>query len=69
MQSAPLRDNETASLAALQHLSVLDSAPEAEFDALVRAASAVCGVPISVISLIDSDRQWFKANHGLPGVT
>lgn len=68
MQSAPLRDNETAALAALQHLMVLDSAPEAEFDALVRAASAVCGVPISVISLIDSDRQWFKANVGLPGV-
>jgi PAS domain S-box-containing protein len=69
MQSAPLRDNETAALAALLHLRVLDSLPEAEFDALVRAASAVCGAPISVISLIDADRQWFKANVGLPGVT
>ena len=68
MPAAPLRDNETAALAALQRLLVLDSAPESEFEALVRAASAVCGVPISVISLIDSDRQWFKANIGLPGV-
>ena len=69
MQSAPLRDNETEALAALLHLRVLDSLPEPEFDALVRAASAVCGAPISVISLIDADRQWFKANVGLPGVT
>jgi PAS domain S-box-containing protein len=69
MPSAPLRDNESEALAALLHLRVLDSPPEAEFDALVRAASAVCGAPISVISLVDADRQWFKANVGLPGVT
>jgi diguanylate cyclase len=49
-------------------MDVLDSAPEAEFDALVQAAALVCGVPISLISLIDADRQWFKANVGLPGV-
>ena len=69
MQSAPLRDEEAASLAALRRLEVLDSGPEAEFDALVRAASMVCGVPISLISLIDTERQWFKANIGLPGVS
>ena len=68
MQSAPLPANESARLAALQQLDVLDSAPEAEFDALVRVASLVCGVPISLISLIDTERQWFKANVGLPGV-
>ena len=68
MQSAPLRDDETESLAALRELGVLDSAPEAEFDALVKAASLACGVPISLISLIDVERQWFKANAGLPGV-
>jgi len=69
MQSAPARDDETAALAALHDLEVLDSGPEAEFDALVRAAALVCGVPISLISLIDAERQWFKANLGLPGVT
>jgi len=68
MQSAPLPANEFARLAALQQLDVLDSEAEAEFDALVKVASLVCGVPISLISLIDSDRQWFKANVGLPGV-
>jgi signal transduction histidine kinase len=48
---------------------VLDSAPQAEFDALVKAASLVCQTPISLISLVDDHRQWFKANVGLPGVS
>ena len=69
MQSARDRDDELESLAALHALQVLDSEPEAEFDALVRVASAVCSVPISLISLIDRERQWFKANIGLPGVS
>ena len=54
---------------ALKGLDILDSAPEHEFDALVKTAALVCGVPISLISLIDHDRQWFKANVGLPGVS
>jgi len=69
MQIAPARPDEAASLAALWSLDVLDSAPEAEFDALVQAASLACGVPISLISLMDRDRQWFKAHVGLPGAT
>ena len=44
---------------------MLDSPPEAEFDALVKVASLVCEVPISLISLVDADRQWFKADVGL----
>ena len=68
MPSVPERHDEAASLAALHALQVLDSVPEAEFDALVRVASLVCGTPISLISLVDTDRQWFKANLGLPGV-
>ncbi len=69
MQIARPRDDEARSLEALRALNVLDSAPEAQFDALVRAASLVCGTPISLISLIDANRQWFKANVGLEGVT
>ncbi|MGS0754613.1 PAS domain S-box protein, partial [Roseateles sp. GG27B] len=68
MQSAAgLRHIEQASLAALYALNVLDSEPESEFDALVRAASIICGAPVALISLVDADRQWFKANFGLPG--
>ena len=69
MQIAELPATELARLAALQALDVLDSGPEEEFDALIKVASLVCGVPISLISLVDTERQWFKANLGLPGVS
>lgn len=68
MQSAAPRDNEADTLAALRALAVLDSAPEAEFDALARLAAGLCGVPMAAISLVDAERQWFKANVGLSGV-
>ncbi len=69
MSSAPIPSNEAERLRSLSQLGVLDSAPERQFDALVHAAALVCGVPVSLISLIDADRQWFKANVGLPGVS
>ncbi len=61
--------DEAARLFALRELHILDSAPDREFDALVAAAALVCDVPISLVSLVDSDRQWLKANTGLPDVT
>ncbi|MEO7105952.1 MAG: histidine kinase dimerization/phospho-acceptor domain-containing protein, partial [Rhodoferax sp.] len=69
MQLAELPATEIDRLAALHRLDILDSGPEEEFDALIKVASLVCGVPISLISLVDSERQWFKANLGLPGVS
>ena len=69
MARARIPDNEAARLHALAALTVLDSAPEPEFDAIVQAAALVCGVPISLVSLVDTERQWFKANLGLPGVS
>lgn len=68
MLTAPMPLDEPERLRALERLGVLDSAPEREFDVLVAIAALVCGVPISLVSLIDHDRQWFKANVGLPGV-
>lgn len=67
MLVAPLPKNELERIKALKALAILDTPGEAEFDALVKAASVICDVPISLISLIDSQRQWFKANQGLPG--
>ena len=69
MPAAPLPIDEPERLLGLLKLDVLDSAAEAEFDALVHAAALVCGVPISLVSLVDTHRQWFKANVGFPGVT
>jgi diguanylate cyclase (GGDEF)-like protein/PAS domain S-box-containing protein len=60
--------NEAERLARLRELLVLDSAPEPLFDSLTRMASEVCGTPIGLVSLIDAERQWFKAQVGLPGV-
>jgi PAS domain S-box-containing protein len=69
MRSMPIDLDDPSRLQSLYALDVLDTAPEAEFDSLVRTAAAVCRVPIALISLVDDHRQWFKANHGLPGVT
>ncbi len=60
--------DEAERLARLHELVVLDSAPEAVFDSIARLASEVCGAPIALVSLVDAERQWFKANVGLPGV-
>ncbi len=57
--------DEANRLAALRALEVLDTDPQPELDALVKAASLVCEVPISLVSLVDARRQWFKANVGL----
>jgi diguanylate cyclase (GGDEF)-like protein/PAS domain S-box-containing protein len=52
-------------LRALHNLDLLDTAPEPEFDELVQLAAAICRAPISMVSLVDEDRQWFKAVIGL----
>jgi len=62
-------DHESQRIAALHALDVLDSEPEPEFDSLVEIASRLCAKPIACISLLDSDRQWFKASVGLGGLT
>lgn len=60
---------EAKRLEALRNLQVLDTAPEHEFEALVSAAALVCETPVSLITLVEQDRQWFKANFGMSGVT
>ena len=62
---AEFPSDEVNRVAALHALQVLDTPAEGEFDALVKAAALVCDVPIALISLIDTERQWFKARMGL----
>ena len=52
-------------LTLLAELGVLDTAPEPGFDALTDAAAAVTECPIALVSLVDGDRQWFKARRGI----
>jgi CheY-like chemotaxis protein len=56
---------EAVRLAALQAHGILDSGADADFDALVAQAARICGVPIALVSLVDEQRQWFKARVGL----
>jgi GAF domain-containing protein len=50
---------------ALDSLRVVDSLPEGAYEDVVRVAAAVCGTPIALVSMLDRDRQWFKARVGL----
>jgi diguanylate cyclase (GGDEF)-like protein len=65
MPAAPPPGNELERLAALESYEVLDSACEASFDNIVRLAARLTGSPIALVSLVDADRQWFKARFGL----
>ena len=49
----------------MRDLGVLDTAPEEDFDRFTRLAAELLGVPISMITVVDGDRQFFKSQHGL----
>ncbi len=57
--------DEKKRLETLRALKILDSAPEERFDRLTRMAKRMFGVPISLVSLVDDNRQWFKSKEGL----
>ena len=61
----PIPSDEDVRLHTLNALNILDTAPETDFDDIVALASDLCGAPISLVSLVDTDRQWFKAKIGL----
>ncbi len=64
MLVAPIPANESKRLQELFRLEILDSPYEQEFDELVQLASQICQTPVSLITLIDHDRVWFKAKVG-----
>ena len=52
-------------LQALLGLEIMDTPPDPTLDAITRVAGQVAGTPISLVSLVDAERQWFKACVGL----
>jgi GAF domain-containing protein len=61
----PVPANEIERLRTLRSYKILDTRPEERFDELTQLAALICDAPISLISLLDSDRQWFKSRFGL----
>lgn len=59
------RATESARLESLRALNILDTPQEPAFDELADLASSVCQTPVALVSLVDADRQWFKARVGL----
>lgn len=62
--SLPLQP-EAARVRALHELQLLDTPPEERFDRITRLACRLLGVPISLVALVDSERQWFKSRVGI----
>ena len=65
MQKPPIPDNDDERLKDLYSYDILDTTDEEIFDNITWIAALVCNVPMSLISLVDKDRQWFKAVEGM----
>ncbi len=65
MKSPDYPPNEAERLHALRALAILDSSHEERFDRVTRMAKRLFGVPISLVSLVDENRQWFKSAQGI----
>lgn len=66
MHQTILPVNEQERIAALRKYNILDTPPDGAFDRITQLASIIFKVPISIISLVDTDRIWFKSHYGLP---
>jgi len=65
MLIAPLPPDEVERIRLLHALDVLDTDPEPAFDRVTRLVAHVLKVPMALISLVDSERQWFKSRIGI----
>src|ERR1700680_2324204 len=61
-----LPSNEEQRMQAVRRYDVLDTPPDGAFDRVTAIAARRFDVPISIISIVDHDRIWFKSHHGLP---
>ena len=63
--ASSLPQPDAARVRALHELQLLDTPPEERFDRITRLACRLLGVPISLVALVDADRQWFKSRVGI----
>jgi PAS domain S-box-containing protein len=63
--AAPFPSNEDDRIESLRSLEILDTPPEERFDRITRVTAELFGVPVALISLVDSNRQWFKSCFGM----
>ena len=65
MKEAPLPKNEFKRIKSVYASDLLDTPPEERFDQLTRCATLIFHVPISTLTIIDANREWFKSCQGL----
>ncbi len=59
-------EQETARLDAVRQFAILDTALEESYDSITRLASLICEAPVSLVTVLDKNRQWFKSHYGTP---
>ena len=65
MTGSALPENELERMEALRHYAILDTPPDGSFDDITKLAALLFDVPIAIISMVDTDRIWFKSAFGL----
>ncbi len=65
MKTAPIPQNEIARQCAVENLKILNTEDEERFNHITKKATEIFKVPISTISIIDNEREWYKAKEGI----
>lgn len=66
MYSAPIPHDDDTRLCAVYGLNILDTPPDKRFDDITKKAIELFHVPISTITIVDKDREWYKSKQGIP---
>jgi hypothetical protein len=67
-EADPAARDDGARLAAVRRYEILEAPPDGVFDQVARLAARIFGTPVATVTIVDSDRVWFAASHGIDGV-